>query len=884
MKPVGEYMKIVNFRFSILNLLFVTSTIMAQNRGIGLVQPNRPEFSNFYDHSYALVIGINKYDNVERLKYATNDAKSIASMLQTNFGFDPDKISLLLDSKADRGSIMRAFDRLRRDSKNDDRVFVFFAGHGMTFPMPDGRQKGYILPCDADPNDIFTTGISTDQLNEISQAIAAKHIFFVMDACYGGLIFSRAATISPSGEDYMKVMATRRARKALTAGGQDQTVVDTGPGGHSVFTYYLINGLTTGAADLNGDGIITSSEIEAYVAPRVTAETNSSQTPEYGILGGDMGGDFIFLPSNAVMSDMASATFGSNPDSALVTVDGKYIGMTPLTVPLNPGKHFMTMSKEGFTIKSDTILLAQNVPNSFSYVLPAAMVEVNVTTNVDTADLYVDRMLITRIAGYKTIVTLPAGTHTIEVKKDQFATASTVVTLTPGNPYTLPFLLDRVFTLLNVKLDPDSAAVYVDGALQLLSSGQLQIKTGSHKLTVKKEGFETLVDTVDVVGNNQEIALALVPIKESLQLTSSPSQAVVSVDGHLSGLTPSSFQIPYGTHIVALEKPGYKPVNFNLDVSTTFSLAKDYRMVLSTESVASEILKVETNSNNALCWTNTTLTALSGIGAIVVAAQTSTAYRNYMNATGIEGINNAWDRYRSYNVLQNAFIVSTAVFALASIYSYLSGADHDAAYKEAQDLDRSGLNFYDISSVDTCFKTTNPTMINLSGGYGYTPLPGKIVFSTMMPIEANIDLPLGSVVSLRLGGGAYKVWTSIDQPQPPGEDVMSPADSILSPKAIICGKVGLGFLIGQFRVAGDYVFPLTAVQGQPPPNLLFPNSLYEFTIQAQVLPGVYAGLGLTFFVSKKMWGVTYDQNGTATYDISGSGTLCYPNLVLGFEL
>ena len=142
--------------------------------------------------------------------------------------------------------------------------------------------------------------------------------------------------------------------------------------------------------------------------------------------------------------------------------------MTPLTVPLNPGKHFMTMSKEGFTIKSDTILLAQNVPNSFSYVLPAAMVEVNVTTNVDTADLYVDRMLITRIAGYKTIVTLPAGTHTIEVKKDQFATANTVVTLTPGNPYTLPFLLDRVFTLLNVKLDPDSAAVYVDGALQLL--------------------------------------------------------------------------------------------------------------------------------------------------------------------------------------------------------------------------------------------------------------------------------------------------------------------------------------------------------------------------------------------------------------------------------
>jgi len=872
-----SFSRVLIFSISLL-YLFLASSAMAQKRGIGLAPTGRHDLSNFYDHSYALVVGINNYENVERLKYATNDAKSVASMLRSNFGFDPGNITILLDNNADRESIMRAFDQLRRNAKKDDRVFVFFAGHGVTIPLPDGRQKGYILPSDADTRDLFTTAISTDQLNEISQAIAAKHLFFVMDACYGGLIFSRAAMVSPSAEDYMKIMATRMARKALTAGGQDQTVVDTGPGGHSVFTYYLINGLTTGAADLNGDGIITSSELDAYISPRVTAETNSSQTPEYGILGGDMGGDFIFVPSNAVMADMASATIGSNPDSALVSVDGRYLGVTPLTASLAPGKHFLTVSKEGFDIKSDTILLAQNTPNSFSYILPVAEVEVNVTTNVDTADIYVDQKFIAKIAGYKTMVTLPAGMHTIELKKDQFSTASSVVTLEPGNPYTLPFLLDRVFTLLNLKLDPDSASVYVDGVLELTSSGKLQMKTGIHNLTVKKDGFETLEDTVNLAGSNQELALALVPIAERLELTSSPAQAVISIDGKTTSSTPSTIEVGYGTHQIKIEKDGYKPANLELDVNTTSFMARDYRLALSDESVASEIFRLKNESQNDLLWTNATLTALSGIAAIAMTAKTNSTYDAYMSSNNIASINGTWERYKTYNVYKSAFVASTVVFALASVYSFLTGEDKDDAYEEAEALDKQGLNFYDMSSVDTCFKTENPTMMDISGGHGYTPLPGKIVHSLVTPIEANFDFPVGDAASLRLGGGYYNVQTYHIQPQPGGEDTLSSSDPILWRTSFFCGKVGLGFFIGKFRIAGDYVFPFS--DSDP----LFPTSLYELTVQAQAMPGLYLGLGMTFFESKKMWGVKYDLNGVPTYDISKDGPLFYPNLVLGFDL
>ncbi len=56
----------------------------------------------------------------------------------------------------------------------------------------------------------------------------------------------------------------------LTAGvGADQQVADNGPGGHSIFTWTLLEGLG-GKADLDADFIITATELSAYVAPSVS--------------------------------------------------------------------------------------------------------------------------------------------------------------------------------------------------------------------------------------------------------------------------------------------------------------------------------------------------------------------------------------------------------------------------------------------------------------------------------------------------------------------------------------------------------------------------------------------------------------------------------------
>ena len=68
-------------------------------------------------------------------------------------------------------------------------------------------------------------------------------------------------------------------------------MADDGPGGHSVFTWALLEGLQ-GKADLDGNGVITASELGAYISPIVSSF--AKQTPTVGNLVGSEGGEFLF--------------------------------------------------------------------------------------------------------------------------------------------------------------------------------------------------------------------------------------------------------------------------------------------------------------------------------------------------------------------------------------------------------------------------------------------------------------------------------------------------------------------------------------------------------------------------------------------------------------
>jgi uncharacterized caspase-like protein len=107
----------------------------------------------------------------------------------------------------------------------NDRVAVFFTGHGATRKLSSGRDRGYIVPFDAAPNNLATDPIPMTEIQNIAESLPAKHALFVTDACYSGLGLTRGAAKA----SFLRDNARRLDQQMLTAGGTDQLVADGGP-------------------------------------------------------------------------------------------------------------------------------------------------------------------------------------------------------------------------------------------------------------------------------------------------------------------------------------------------------------------------------------------------------------------------------------------------------------------------------------------------------------------------------------------------------------------------------------------------------------------------------------------------------------------------------
>lgn len=254
-----------------------------------------------YTGSRALIIGIDNYAVASPLSYAVSDALGVQEVLLEEFGFDESDVTLLTDAEATRSRIEQAFHRFtRNDVDTDERIIVFFAGHGMTRTGYRG-EVGFLVPHDGDPNNLETL-IRWDYLTRNSELVRAKHLFFIMDACYGGLALSR--NLQPGATRFLKDMMLRYSRQVLTAGKANEVVADAGGPlpDHSVFTGHLIEGMRGSAA--TSTGIITAAGLMAYVYSKVASDRDSNQTPHYGHFEGD--GDFILKAQNlsALESDV----------------------------------------------------------------------------------------------------------------------------------------------------------------------------------------------------------------------------------------------------------------------------------------------------------------------------------------------------------------------------------------------------------------------------------------------------------------------------------------------------------------------------------------------------------------------------------------------------
>lgn len=305
--------------------------------------------------SYAVIVGISRYGKLEdkfQLQYAERDAESIHTVLISPEGgnFKAENVHVLMGPQATLAAVRREIEEwLPSVAKEDDRVLIYFAGHGFI-----AGGKGYLAPYDFDMNRIAESGYPMASLGAtIGGKIKAKSKILLTDSCHSGAI-----TPEDTAQLNQTLSTLQKSLFSLTASRDREQSFESADLRHGVFTYYVVKGLSGEADSLPRDGVVSADELAEYVRTQVRDATGGKQNPtsDRGSFDKDM--FLAWVPSNAPPATAPAPKFGglvieTNTDGVEVFVDNKSVGVVPKGKPLSlpglkPGAHTVKGVKMGF--------------------------------------------------------------------------------------------------------------------------------------------------------------------------------------------------------------------------------------------------------------------------------------------------------------------------------------------------------------------------------------------------------------------------------------------------------------------------------------------------------------------------------------------------------
>lgn len=200
---------------------------------------------------WAVVVGIEEYENISSSKYSSNDAIDFKETLVAN-GWKESHIHMLTDESATKENIINELSWMDRMEDEDDVIVFMFSGWG---------EKDAIITHENDK-------ISDEEINEIFNKMGSLSIVIIIDCWYSGsfidVLSGYGRIIMTSCRDYEKSWRYDLLR-------------------NSVFIYYISKGLGGDADEIanggNGDNIVTAEEA-FYYSSYLTSIFEKPQHPQ----------------------------------------------------------------------------------------------------------------------------------------------------------------------------------------------------------------------------------------------------------------------------------------------------------------------------------------------------------------------------------------------------------------------------------------------------------------------------------------------------------------------------------------------------------------------------------------------------------------------------
>lgn len=242
----------------------------------------------------ALIVASDEYENpgLSRLRAPAADAEALAKVLGDK---DIGDFHVQVVHNEPAHVVGGRIEDLFADSQSDDLLLLHFSGHG----LKNDSGELFFAARNTRPDRLASTAVPADFVQRCMRTSRARSIVLFLDCCYGGAFGEGVALRAAGSANVLESfpagrLGGGRGRAVITASSameyafEGNTLADDHQQQPSVFTSALVEGLTSGEADRDEDGLVSLNELYDFVYDRVR-ERNPKQTPGRDVeLEGDL--------------------------------------------------------------------------------------------------------------------------------------------------------------------------------------------------------------------------------------------------------------------------------------------------------------------------------------------------------------------------------------------------------------------------------------------------------------------------------------------------------------------------------------------------------------------------------------------------------------------
>lgn len=260
----------------------------------------------------------------------------------------------------------------------------------------------------------------------------------------------------------------------------------------------------------------------------------------------------------------------TTPKNALVEINGEVVenSTNGASKILKPGAFTYTVTAQNYHPKSGTgVMRGEKITIDVELAPAFGHLAISADSDLSGAQVYVNNSQRGTLPLSKNII-LKSGTHSVRIVKSMYKPFEQSVKITDGNITTITAALEPNFAQVTLNADK-GVELWVDNTKVGVGTWSGKLEIGDHIVECRKASHEPSSQTLSITGPNNVVRNfdPLKPIYGTLNISSNPIGATITIDGEKVGETPMiKNDVLVGKRVVEISMKGYQTEITNVEV------------------------------------------------------------------------------------------------------------------------------------------------------------------------------------------------------------------------------------------------------------------------------------------------------------------------------